>query len=307
VRGGPRTIGAAARRRSNAATALLVAASVSVAAAPLAPAALDAGANGAGTLDARVEASSRALLGAPYRLGPLGEGAPPDADPRFRLDAFDCTTYVETALALALAGADARDAADPDGAAQEAALEWLDRVRYRGGVPTFETRRHLIEAQWIPDLVEQGLVDDVTRAIGGRSTRIQVSRLRRERWERSRLATDLGLPWSALPPGRHALPYLPWSVLERQEVQRSLPAAGILNLIAAPRDDTPTMVTHQALLFRRDDGSLIVRHASTGHRRVVEEPLASFAARTRSRRSRTVLGVNVLAIAPDRSPAEPAP
>src|ERR1035437_2644460 len=46
---------------------------------------------------------SAALLGKPYQLGPLGEGkfGAEDPDPLYRLDAFDCTTFIETVMANA--------------------------------------------------------------------------------------------------------------------------------------------------------------------------------------------------------------
>jgi hypothetical protein len=253
----------------------------------------------AGDLDVRLEAISRELLGLPYRLGPLGEEAPPDLDPRFRLDAFDCTTYVETVLALSLAGPDA--AATDEAAAGEtvdeaAARRWLDSIRYSGDVPSFASRRHLIDAQWIPGLIASGFVRDVTREIGGRAARSESIRLRRDTWERSALATDLGLPWSALPAGLHHLPYLPWRVLERDRVRAALPTTAVLSLVATPDPDLPTLVTHQALLLRLENGSLVVRHATSRRGRVVEEPLDVFLERSAGRRSRSVVGVNVLAI-----------
>jgi hypothetical protein len=244
-----------------------------------------AAANASGDEVTRLDRESRRLLGRPYQLGPLGEEAPPDVDPRFRLDAFDCTTYIETVLALALAGEN-----------ELAARDLLDRIRYTDGVATYHTRRHLIDAQWIPELVAAGLLRDVTRLIGGRATRTATIRLGRAAWESTELERDLGLEWNAVPAGRHSLRYLPWVLLERERIQDALPAVAVLSLVAAPARETPTLVTHQGLLLRAPDGALVVRHASTSHRLVIEEPLERFAERSRRRRSRTVLGVNVLAV-----------
>ena len=233
----------------------------------------------------RLDAVSRELLGAPYVLGPLGEGAPPDADPRFRLDAFDCTTYVETVLALALSAA----------GDEAAARSWLDRIRYTGGVQEFASRRHLIDAQWIPELERDGLLRDVTRRIGGGATRTASLRLSRAAWERSDLATDHGLGWSAVPHGRHTLAYLPWELVERDDVRAALPTVSIFNLVANATPSAPTLVIHQALVLRTEDGGWIARHASSSSHRVVEEPLDDFLDRSRGRK-RSVLGVNVLEI-----------
>jgi hypothetical protein len=107
---------------------------------------------------------------------------------------------------------------------------------------------------------------------------------------------DLCLAWSAVPAGRHDLAYLPWHLLEREEVRAALPPVAVLSLVAAPHPDVPTLVTHQGLLFRGAGGDLTVRHASSRTGRVAEEPLDRFIDRSRALRRRTVLGVNVLEI-----------
>ena len=48
----------------------------------------------------RLKALSILGLGAPYQLGPLGEEIGRDKDPVFRIDKFDCTTFVLTKTAL---------------------------------------------------------------------------------------------------------------------------------------------------------------------------------------------------------------
>src|SRR5688500_5113048 len=57
------------------------------------------------TISARVEKVSAAFLNKPYLLGALGEGSSAifDQFPRYRIDGFDCETYVTTVLAIALA------------------------------------------------------------------------------------------------------------------------------------------------------------------------------------------------------------
>ena len=60
-------------------------------------------------------------MGAPYVISLLGEGMGVDPDPRMRFDAFDCTTFVETVLALSFA-------VDLPSAELR-----LDHIRYQGG------------------------------------------------------------------------------------------------------------------------------------------------------------------------------
>jgi len=93
----------------------------------------------------RVRAASEGFLGAPYRHSPLGEGAGVDPDPRLRWDAVDCITLIETAMAVG----EARSLAE--------VRPILDDIRYADGTsPSFENRLHLMEAQWIPDLIRKG-------------------------------------------------------------------------------------------------------------------------------------------------------
>ncbi len=83
---------------------------------------------------ARLRALALARLGAPYRLGTLGEESAADPDPVFRVDEADCTVLVLTTVAMA----HARDAA--------AARHWMGPANYRQQGDTFpveyENRLH---------------------------------------------------------------------------------------------------------------------------------------------------------------------
>ena len=83
----------------------------------------------------RLEYFSKSFIGRPYLASPLGEGRGIDADPLLRYDAFDCTTYVETVIASALAETDAD------------IVNLLNRIRYTNGRIDFASRRHLPEFQ----------------------------------------------------------------------------------------------------------------------------------------------------------------
>ncbi|MCL2331004.1 MAG: DUF1460 domain-containing protein [Proteobacteria bacterium] len=91
-----------------------------------------------------LESAAGKYIGAPYVLGPLGEGAaaPYDSDPLRRTDAFDCLTFVETALS------DARGAD-------------LQKIRYSGGRIDWFSRNHWTETEWIPNAEMLGLVRPV--------------------------------------------------------------------------------------------------------------------------------------------------
>ena len=90
-------------------------------------------------LGERMAAISEPLLGTPYLNDAAGEGWGKDPDPPARYDAFDCLTFVEEVLALALAG-------DPTGAAGI-----RQQLRYAGGTPvTYDNRNHFMLQEWVP-------------------------------------------------------------------------------------------------------------------------------------------------------------
>ena len=49
-----------------------------------------------------IDLTSAYFINTPYKLGPLGEGPEGlfDQDPLYSFDVFDCTTFVETVMAL---------------------------------------------------------------------------------------------------------------------------------------------------------------------------------------------------------------
>lgn len=96
----------------------------------------------------RLDSISRAFLGKPYRMGPLGEGDSSlgEAKPRWRTDSFDCVTYIETMEALARAHTESQ------------AKGLLDSIRYDQGQVRWEHRNHFTEADWLPANAKAGHV-----------------------------------------------------------------------------------------------------------------------------------------------------
>lgn len=225
--------------------------------------------------------ASAQLRGARYAASPLGEGAGFDPDPRFRLDRFDCTTLVETALALS---------ASTDVAWARAVL---DGIRYAGPA-AFSTRRHYVESQWLPDLVAAGWLRDATAEVGGEATvEIAVSHLRAD-WEAAARSGRLvpGLDPSALPVGVARLSVVP--------LPRVLSAAGripdgaIVLVAREPRAGRPWSVVHMGIVVAAPGGKRVVRHASADAGRVVDEPLERFVGRYARQRRWPVAGLAFL-------------
>ncbi|MFN7147480.1 MAG: N-acetylmuramoyl-L-alanine amidase-like domain-containing protein, partial [Myxococcota bacterium] len=141
----------------------------------------------------RIEAATRAFLGLPYLNDAAGELDGVDPDPPSRYEAFDCLTFVEEALGLALAG-------DPLHAPAV-----RDALRYRGA-PAYTTRRHFMEAQWIPDAIANGLVEDITARVG--RARLLKKDVTLDTWKRWARRALFRLPDAALPVGTWSLAYL---------------------------------------------------------------------------------------------------
>lgn len=86
------------------------------------------------------------LLGAPYRIAPLG-GAPDEVEAlSVSVSVFDCVTFMEHVFALALS------------ASPEEFPENVRRMRYRGGRVTWGDRNHYM-TDWIGNNTLEGLVE----------------------------------------------------------------------------------------------------------------------------------------------------
>jgi hypothetical protein len=231
----------------------------------------------------RIDRISAALVGRPYALDPAGEGILPDAEPPGRWDRFDCLTFAEEVLSLALA---------PD---PVAAGSVRNALRWGEGPVTHATRRHHMELQWIPGAVADGWLVDRTATLG--------RTVRRERtlgaadWARWSGTARLGLPPEALPTGRMALDVLPLEVA-RAAVARIAPGSLVL-VVRADRPDVPLWVTHVGLVVH--GGRL--RHASAQRSRlaVTEHALGAYLDQLATWRGWPVDGIVVL------EPRDPLP
>lgn len=102
----------------------------------------------------RVVRLARQNLGQPYAIYLLGEFPHElyDADPTFSLGKGDCVVFSEHMYAMAL------------GHDWKSFYAWLQRIRYKDGVPGMTTRNHFTEADW--DVNNNWLVHDLTNELG---------------------------------------------------------------------------------------------------------------------------------------------
>jgi hypothetical protein len=237
----------------------------------------------------RAAAATLPLLGARYQLGPLGEGLGPDPDPRFRLDAFDCVTFIETAMAL---GA---------GRTEDEVRRALDDIRY-GEAVELADRDHEVLSQWIPRNQQKGWIRPISRELAGASAVEAVTSYDEERWAGlARRGRGLaGVPDARLPVGRFATELIPASALPA--VEPRLPDGAVVWVVREERRDQVTRITHGGLVVVKA-GRRWVRHASSvpSVQRVVEEPLARFVENQRLASSRILIGLAVFALPDNRA------
>lgn len=225
----------------------------------------------------RMDAASRGFLGLPYgNGGPLGEGETGryDQDPLYRFDTFDCTTFVETIVSLALT----REV--------NAFEDHMDKIRYENAQIDYLTRNHDPSLSWIPNNISNGIFTEVNDLILPKKERkmaeavldlpnwlrkIQLSEIRvpaASEAERLNLLEELRAFSSQYRPVVSTLDYLPINTLiAKSKVLKLIPNGTVVSFVRPNWDLTDTLgmhinVSHQGLIFQRKEGP-ILRHAST--------------------------------------------
>jgi hypothetical protein len=249
--------------------------------------------------DKLLAASSR-FLGIPYVLGPLGEGAGGEFDrgPLVSFTGLDCTTFVEEALASALAGG---GAPDPD---------LLRRIRYKDGEVSYQARNHFTELDWLPNNIAAGFLRDITAEVAGPATASVSKSISKKAWYAGKTLADLkgfdGEPpqqeqarlerlralGGNMPDARATIAYVPLADLPA--LLPRIPSGTVVAIVREDRADKPTLVSHQFFIFDGPGGK-IIRHAAYG-KQVMDVPAAQYIAGLAGA-SWKVLGFNLAAVA----------
>lgn len=176
-------------------------------------------------------------LNTKYKLDPLGEEKTPDTDPLIRFDAFDCATFVETALT------------DGD-------QEKLTKIRYKDGKVDFLNRNHFVETDWLMNNV----FENVSRLYGKTETRHVV--IDKKAWFKQKYNIDTTFSKKSAD-----IKYIPYTNLSKIDIQSPLivlfihDGNGFYNKIG-----TDLAVVHMGFLLPGN----ILRHASRKHGRVID-------------------------------------
>jgi len=204
------------------------------------------------TPGARIARLSEAFLGTPYAAGVLDEA--PEGPERLVVDLerLDCMTLLDYVEALRLC---------------RSPLEFparLAQVRYRRGRIAFETRNHFF-LDWIEN--RRTDVDDLTERLAGAAVRRARKRLNRK---------PDGRAWvPGIPERDLEFPYLPSSAFTSALTDR-LRSGDYIGIYT----EEPGLDVSHVGIFIRAGGAPLLRHASSVHRKVLDEPFPRYIAGT---------------------------
>ena len=226
-------------------------------------------------------AAGRALVGTRYKSFTLEIDNRIEA-PSVNFNGMDCWTFYEIALAFARMLNEPEDNWTP-----EQLLHYIELDRYRGGHCTGEylSRLHYLE-DWLADNDRRGLVEDLTRSLGGTS----VPHSAREMtvgWRHYRyLAANRALlgPLAQMEARVSSRPLYQIPKSRVASIEGKLRSGDIIGIIS--RDGRSLYSTsHVGLALRASDGALHFMHASSPRnygKVVLDTTLSSYLARYRT-------------------------
>ena len=229
----------------------------------------------------RTAAVGRALVGTRYKSFTLEIDNRIEA-PSVNFNGMDCWTFYEIALAFARMLNDPEENWTP-----EQMLHYIELDRYRGGHCTGEylSRLHYLE-DWLADNDRRGLVEDLTRSLGGTS----VPHSAREMtvgWRHYRyLAANRSLlgPLAQMEARVSSRPLYQIPKSRVASIEPRLRSGDIIGIIS--RDGRRLYSTsHVGLALRTADGAMHFMHASSPRnygKVVIDSTISSYLARYRS-------------------------
>jgi hypothetical protein len=267
----------------------------------------------------RIDWFSGQFKGASYILGSLGEG--PDARydqfPQYRIDGFDCDTYVNTVLALALANS------------LETFKQCLEYSRYKEGKISYLNRNHFTSIDWNANNQQRGMLKDITLNIKNKQNKsvalyanalinkagwyahkkIDTIRLQNEnKSEQEKRLAELKNKGSLLKTTPSKIPYLPLTALFPKKDEPDLylfsqiPTGSIIEIVRPDWDlrqliGTSLNISHLGFAIRIN-GQLYFRQASSQYGKVVDVPLIDYL--KEALESPTIKGINVQIVLPKK-------
>lgn len=266
----------------------------------------------------RINWFSDQLKGTDYFLGSLGEGpnALYDQYPRYRVDAFDCDTYVNTVLSLALANS------------LKSFQMCINNNRYANGQVDYIARNHFTELDWNTNNQNRGVLKDITATITDEDNKpvaltaeavinkpgwyahktIDTIRLEnKSEAQRMERLNELKEKGALLSSNVGNILYLPFSKLfENDKPNRYLfqqiPQGAIIEIVRPNWDlrdkiGTALNVSHLGFAIWINN-ALYFREASSQFNKVVDVPLIDYL--NQARKNPTIQGINVQIVLPEK-------
>ncbi len=205
---------------------------------------------------------SRVFLQTPYGSAPVANRSEPEmggpvAGQDLNLYKVDCETYVEQVMALSLARRWSK------------VVPTLRRIRYDGGTSNPARRYFTVVKGWLAGAEKQGMLQDITRRIGGKATRVIEKGLTPKPGWRPYYLKRMRLLGPRAPKGVARLTYIP--LLQAMGMVKRIPPGTIIHVVSKPHPKSPYLVTHVGFAARNSYGP-VFRHASRSpHRRKVED------------------------------------
>jgi len=226
----------------------------------------------------RTATVGRALVGTRYKSFTLEIDNRIEA-PSVNFTGMDCWTFYEISLAFARMLNEPEESWTP-----EQLLHYIELDRYRGGHCTGEylSRLHYLE-DWLADNNRRGLVEDLTRSLGGASVP-HTAREMTVGWRHYRyLAANRSLlgPLGQMEARVSSRPLYQISKSRVASIEPKLRSGDIIGIISR---DGPQLysTSHVGLALRGDDGALHFMHASSPRnygKVVIDTTLSSYLAR----------------------------
>lgn len=263
-------------------------------------------------MSSRLNIISHYFLGQPYEGNALGEGddAPYDQGPLYRADGFDCETYVDTVVAIAVS---------PD---FQHFPECIKRVRYQDGIVSFTKRNHFASLDWNQNNQKAGFFQDITESIkneqGEAVFKTAEAYINKPKWYQDLPKERIRLPNASektqkkqlkalrregkkLKAETARIPYIPLTALFDDKGKpnlylfRQIPDGAIIEIVR-PNWDLSTRigshlnVSHMGFVFHKN-GKLRFRHASLLKKKVSDVSLIAYLKNALD--SPTIRGINI--------------
>jgi hypothetical protein len=268
----------------------------------------------------RIDWISKQFLDVPYLLGSLGEGSKAlyDQFPQYRVDHFDCDTYVNTVIALSLANS------------LPSFQQCMNQLRYQDGKVSYIQRRHFTGLDWNKEHQQAGLFKDITLSITNKNhqtiAKFARATIEKPNWyarknletirlqqankakQEARLA-ELKAKGAKLTVATEKVPYLPLTALfpEKNKPDMHLfdqiPNGAIIEIVRPNwnlREEIGTALNISHLGFAiRQNGQLYFREASSEQGKVVDVLFIEYL--KKALESPTIKGINVQILLPKHS------